>query len=296
MKYTYLKAFYVVCKHQNISKAAAELEVSQPALSRIIATLEEECGVQLLYRHKGGVRLTKDGTILYNQITGPIKELEKIEDNFLNKNLFKRTIVKIGITAMALECYLFKYLDKLKNTFPLVNFQITTGSSQFVTKKVEEKEIDFAFITSPYKLNNELELINVYQINNILIAPKSYEEKLKGITSLKQLEKFPFILLDKKMQFREQLNYYFESNGINIKAVYEPDSSNLLLKFVENDCGLTFVPEDMAKPSIISNKIIEVKIKEQLPPRYVSFIYRKDQWQSEIIQRIKREIFEDIKK
>ena len=50
MNYTYMKVFYTVCKHQNISKAALELDLTQPALSRIISNIEKEYNTKLFYR------------------------------------------------------------------------------------------------------------------------------------------------------------------------------------------------------------------------------------------------------
>lgn len=290
MNYNYLKVFYTICKHENISKAAKELNVTQPALSRIISTLEQEYNVVLFHRYKGGVKLTQEGLSLYEIIKNPFKELEKAEPNLTNKWVGNNIIVHIGATAMALECYLFKHLDSLRNKFPFVTFRITTGSSDSVTKMLEEKKIDFAFITSPSSLNNNIEIVNIHQINNILVAPISYKNKLKGINSLKLLQDYPFILLDNKMQFREQLNDFFASLNITLNPVYEPDSSNLLLQFVQNDCGLTFLPEDMALSAIENNKIFKVNIKEKLPPRYISFIIKKDPTQADIIKDIKKEI------
>ena len=61
MKYTYLNVFYTVAKLQNISKAAKELDVTQPAVSRIILNIEKEYNTQLFFRSKNGVTLTRDG-------------------------------------------------------------------------------------------------------------------------------------------------------------------------------------------------------------------------------------------
>ena len=65
MNYTYLNVFYTVAKLQNISKAAKELDVTQPAVSRIISNIEKEYNTKLFFRSKTGVTLTRDGLNLF---------------------------------------------------------------------------------------------------------------------------------------------------------------------------------------------------------------------------------------
>ncbi len=106
MNYTYLNIFYTVATLQNISKAAEQLGVSQPAVSRIISNIEKEYHTKLFFRSKTGVSLTRDGNNLFEMIKGPLMELEKVSNNIEsnNKTLDKITI-HMGATSTALYCY-----------------------------------------------------------------------------------------------------------------------------------------------------------------------------------------------
>lgn len=290
MNYSYMKVFYLVAKHQNISRAAKELDVSQPAVSRIIANIEKEYKTRLFSRSKEGVTLTREGLNLYEMIKNPYSELEKIEHSISDTTNLKETVVHIGATATALYCYLFTFLEDIKKKFPLVNFRIYTDSSLNLYNKVEKGQIDFAFITTPFFGNEDIEIDNIYKIKTILIAPISYKDKIKGPTHIKSLTKFPFILLNKEMQFREHINIFLNSYGIKLKPAYEIDSSSTLIPLVENDCGLTFIPEEMARQSILDNKCFKVDLIEDIPERYISFVIKKDASYSSIIYDIKTEI------
>ena len=79
MNYEYLKVFYLVCEYHNFSKAAKELYTSQPAISRIISSLEAELSTKLFLRTKSGVMLTKEGERLYQMIEIPFNQLSRIE-------------------------------------------------------------------------------------------------------------------------------------------------------------------------------------------------------------------------
>jgi len=141
-----MKVFYTVAKYQNISKASKELDVSQPAVSRIISNLEEEYNTKLFTRSKSGVNLTREGLLLFETIKHPYAELEKI-DQHLEKSItnLQEVVVHVGATATALYCYVFKYLEKTKKIFPNVNFRIYSDSSSNLLEKVDKGELDNHF-------------------------------------------------------------------------------------------------------------------------------------------------------
>jgi DNA-binding transcriptional LysR family regulator len=290
-----MKVFYVVAKYQNISHAAKELDVSQPAVSRIISNIEQEYKTKLFSRSKNGVTLTREGLNLYEMIKSPFIELEKIESGITGISNLKETVVHVGATATALYCYVFKFLDEFKKQFPLVNIRLYTSSSIHLLNMVERGEIDFAFITSPFNVSDDIELHNINTIKTILIAPISYKDKIKGPTHIKSLEKYPFILLNKDMQFREHINQFLNKYKVKINPVYEIDSSSMTIPLVENDCGLTFTPSDMAEQSIKEGKSFQVDLIEQVPDRFVSFVIKKDASYSNIIYDIKTAIITKFK-
>lgn len=293
MKSTYLKVFYIVAKHQNISKAAKELNVTQPAISRIITSIEEEYETKLFIRSKSGVSLTREGLHLFEIIKNPLEELRKVESALESIGTLSDNVVHIGATATALSCYLFAKLEIIKKRFPKASFKIYTNSSKNLTSMVSKGIIDFAFITTPFIKNDELEVYDVYQFNNILIAPISYKDKIKGKVSIADLEKFPFILLNREMQFREHVEEYLLKNGVKIIPSYETDSSSVLIPFVENDCGLTFVPEETAKESIKEGKCFKVDLIEEMDPRCISFIIKKDRSQASLVYDVKETFLKD---
>lgn len=292
MNYNYLKYFYIVGKLKNISKAASYLEVTQPAVSRIISNLEEECKTKLFERYKNGVIFTKEGQNLYNLIENPFLELEKLEETIKSGEALQETIINIGATATSLSCYLFKHLEELKNKYPTINFKIHTDSSSNLLKLVKKGVVDFAFITTPFEDDDELETCPVQRLEHDLIAPTSYKNKLKGKVSIKDLEDYPFILLGKDMQFREHVDNYLKENNIKINPAYETDTSGILISFVEHGCGLTFLPCEMAKESLKNGTCFKVDLIEKIPNRYVTFIIKKDRKHSSVVEEIKKAIIE----
>ena len=291
MNYTYLNIFYTVAKLQNISKAAEALGVTQPAVSRIISNIEKEYHTKLFFRSKTGVSLTRDGYNLFEMVKGPLIELEKISNNIDKNKTLEKITIHIGATSTALYCYLFKHLENdIKKLFPNVNFKIYSDSSTRLLDMVNKGSIDFAFITTPYKADDDLEIYNIAKLNDILIAPISYKEKIKDKVSIKELNNYPFILLSKEMQFREYIDSFLNKYGINITPIYETDSSAILTPFVELGYGLTFIPDEMAEKSINEGKCYKVNIKEKLPDRFIAFAIKKDKVHNSVFEEIKNDI------
>ena len=294
MNYTYLNVFYTVAKLQNISKAAEELGVTQPAVSRIISNIEKEYHTKLFFRSKTGVSLTRDGQNLFEMIKAPLIELEKVSNNLSSNKTLDKVTIHIGATSTALYCYLFKHLeDDIKKIFPNVNFKIYSDSSTKLLNMVSNGSIDFAFITTPYQGREDLETHNVVKLNDILIAPISYKDQIKDKVSIKDLENYPFILLSKEMQFREYIDNFLNKYKVHVTPVYETDSSAILTPFVELGYGLTFIPDEMAAKSINEGKCYQVNIKEKLPDRYIAFAIKKDKTHNSVIDDIKKRILEN---
>ena len=156
--------------------------------------------------------------------------------------------------------------------------------------------IDFAFITTPFTMNDKLEVHHVYELNSILVAPSSYKDEIKDKVSIKELTKYPFILLSKEMQYREHINSFLNNNGVKINPEYEVDSSSTLMPLVDNGCGLTFIPSVMAEKSINEGKCFKIDLIETIPQHYISFVIKKDTNHSSIIYDIKKTLLEHVKK
>ena len=159
---------------------------------------------------------------------------------------------------------------------------------------MEDGDIEFFFESSfDFKASwgrDDLEVYKIAKLNDILIAPTSMKEEIKSPLSFKELTKYPFILLSKDMQYRQFIDNVLAKHSIKINPVYETDSSAILSPFVERGYGLTFIPDEMAKKSILEGKCYKVDLKEELPDRYIAFVIKKDKNQANIIHKIQQSI------
>ena len=120
------RIFYVVANHKNITKASAELNISQPAISKSIKNLEEQLGGTLFVRTKRGVELTYEGKEFYNYIKQAIEYINNAENKFTDLINLECGCIKIGINTTLTKEFLLPYLEKFNTLFPKIDIQIIT--------------------------------------------------------------------------------------------------------------------------------------------------------------------------
>ena len=180
INFEYYKVFYVIAKNKNITKAAHELNISQPAISRMLKTMEEQMNIKLFIRKTKGVILTNEGKELYRLIANNIDNIMKSEISF--SKIIKNKAIKIAGNKTYIN-YLIenKKLDSIFNTNSNINL-IDTNSFDLLNNQLSNNLIDFAFISEPtnYQFNSELvfkqleEFHLVYFSNNENNKPNNY--------------------------------------------------------------------------------------------------------------------------
>ena len=121
INFEYYKVFYVIAKNKNITKAANELNISQPAISRMLKTMEEQLNTKLFIRKTKGVMLTQEGNELYNLISNEINNIINAENDF--SKLINNKSIKIAVDKSILNYLINEHkLDNILNNNKNVDF------------------------------------------------------------------------------------------------------------------------------------------------------------------------------
>ncbi len=170
INFEYYKIFYVIAKNKNITKAANELNISQPAISRMLKTMEDQMNTKLFIRQSKGVLLTQEGKELYRLIGENISGIIKAE-NDLTKIIKDKTL-KIATDKSYLN-YLInnKKIDSLLKNNTDISF-INTNNFDLLNHQLVNNLIDFAIISEPtnYQFSNELKFRKIDELHLILVS------------------------------------------------------------------------------------------------------------------------------
>lgn len=284
MNYEYYNTFLYVAKYKSATRAAKELYTSQPAVTRTIKLLEADLGCSLFVRSKNGMDLTKEGEILYEYVSSAYQTLTKGEGLISQSISVHGGQIAIGTTITALDEFLFAYLDEFHNKYPKVKYKLFTQSSDQTIQKLNSGLIDIAFVTSPFKTNSDLQLYELKEFENIIIAGSKYNHLKDKTIKLQDLKDEPFVLLSKHMQLREYVDELFNSHNMDIDPTVEVDSAHMVMPMVKNNLGLGITPYSLAKDAIERGDVFILKLDKPLPNRKVYALVNKTFPQTSIVK------------
>jgi DNA-binding transcriptional LysR family regulator len=146
-----LRLFVGVADYGNVTRAAHHLHISQPALSRQLKLLEEECGVKLYKVNGHGIELTSAGQVFLKNVKPFLSQFEnlKIFNGHTNP---REEMFTIGGSYTPSASFLLSLISLFKKIHPKVQITLRTGSSQEIEKMVANSEVDLGFITVPSDL------------------------------------------------------------------------------------------------------------------------------------------------
>ena len=265
--FEHYKVFYYVAKYGNLTKAAAVLKTSQPAVTRTIHNLENILGCRLFIRSKSGMKLTPEGNIFYEYIAAGCAQFFKGENNLSNLISLENGTIYISATETALHCYLFQAMEEFNSLYPNVRFKILNNSTTESVNAVKEGKVDLAFVSANLQVAKPLRMKILRKYRDILIAGMRFEELKAGKEelSLKELVSYPWISLTAETITRRFLNEYFEKNGLTFAPDMELATTDMILPAVRHNLGLGFIPAEFADAELKSGQVFEIKVKEKLP-------------------------------
>ena len=269
------RIFYTVANTGNISKAAKELYISQPAISKSIQKLEESVGCKLFSRSSRGVVLTDEGKLLYEHVS------EAFETLTLGEEKLKRSIelgvghLKIGVSSTLCKYLLLPYLKEFIRQNPHISISISCQSTNDTLKLLEDNKIDIGLIGKPENLKN-IHFDFLEEIEDIFVAAKDYLRNLKarGIQKDHILQSSTLMLLDKNNMTRQYIDDYLQENQIIIKDSIDISDMDLLIDFARIGVGSTCVNKNCVREDLENGTLVEIPLGFPIHKREVGFAYK----------------------
>lgn len=269
------RIFYTVANTGNISKAAKELYISQPAISKSIQKLEESVGCKLFSRSSRGVVLTDEGKLLYEHVS------EAFETLTMGEEKLKRSIelgvghLKIGVSSTLCKYLLLPYLKEFIRQNPHISISISCQSTNDTLKLLEDNKIDIGLIGKPENLKN-IHFDFLEEIEDIFVAAKDYLRNLKarGIQKDHILQRSTLMLLDKNNMTRQYIDDYLQENQIIIKDSIDISDMDLLIDFARIGVGVACVIKNFVREDLENGTLVEIPLGFPIHKREVGFAYK----------------------
>lgn len=275
MEIRVLKYFYVVAKEENITRAAALLHISQPALSRQLMQLEEELGVTLFRRSRHRIVLTEEGKLLARRAQEMMALMEKTEKELrgVEENVSGELAIGCGETKNL--AFLAQKMKSFRQKYPEVNFQIQTANANVVKEQMERGILDFGLLLEPVEITKYNFIQMPYEEKWCVLMRKDSPLAQKSCITPVDLEEIP-LMLPKRSSVRNELENWFGTSyeKLDIAVFCNVSYSNRSI-LVENGVGVAMVHEfDCPSDNLclrpicpeVRNRSVLVWKKDQITP------------------------------
>jgi len=274
MELRHIRYFIAVAEEENVSRAAQKLHLSQPALSRQVADLEEELGFLLLERTAKSVRLTEAGRVF-------LKEGMAVLDRVEEAIRLARAVagggageLKVGYAPTPTVRLLPATLRAFQTRFPNVHVRLHDLSTEEMLEGVRNGSLHIAMLVRP--TDTMLSGLHYEQLaSDQMRLAVSPNHSLAGKISvtLKQVAEEPLVAYDKEdyPEYREYLSALFDVIGKSPRIVQEHDSGTSLFAAVEAGSGVAFLPQSLA--CVVGTRLKLIPITPEPPPLSIGMVW-----------------------
>ena len=288
------KFFCEVAKHQNFTKAADKLYVSQSAVSQAIMQLEERLGCKLFDRNTRGVQLTTEGEVLYSYADNAVSLIKNAQDKIANMKSLRDGEIKIGASDTVCSLFLLSFLEKFSSTHPEIRISVVNRTSRELVRVLKNGAIDIAFINLPAEDETMLEITPVMQIQDCFVTGAKYAYLANSVMHLRDLRKYPILMLEQNSTSRKQMDLFLSGYDIKIKPAIELDSLALLSEFAKIGLGIAATIKEDVQSMLDRHELYELRFLETLSKRNIGLVQLKNVSLSFASEAFKKSITEAI--
>jgi DNA-binding transcriptional LysR family regulator len=268
--------FFEVASCGTITGAAMQLHITQPALSKAIANMEEQYHCKLLNRTTKGVTLTEQGQVLFKCIKQSYFLLNAAKNKIHELNDHSIPEVSIGAGNDITSFFVLTWLNTFKQKCPNTVIKIMEARSLDIIKAVKQGEVDIGIQHTRIQ-EPSLEFYKLFEMDYCLAVGEQFRF-LTGpsAVSINTLVDFPFILFPPQSVKRKHINAFFRTHNISIKPRYEAGNANLIIQMAESNMGIAIIPRLFVAAKLKAKVLYEVELKEQIPPDQVWLTWKKN--------------------
>ncbi len=263
----YFKVFYYVAKAGSVTGAARELAVSQPAVSQAIRQLESQLGADLFYRAAKGVRLTREGQLLFSYVEKGYEQMELGLEKLLRLQNMEGGEIRIGASDMTLQYFLLPYLERFHEECPDIKMVVTNAPTPETLAFLEEGKIDFGVVSTPFEGQKGLEIVPVREIEDVFVGGRRFIAYKNRTLDLQELESLPMICLEKNTSTRSYMDRFLLQNGVQILPEFELATSDMIVQFALRSLGVGCVVRDFAAEYLETGVLFALRFNKIIPKR-----------------------------
>lgn len=263
----YYKIFYYVASYKSITIAAEKLSISQPAVSQAVKHLEADLSCTLFVRTPKGVRMTKEGEMLFSYVQRGYETILSGEKKLLEMLNLEKGEICIGASDMTLQFYLLPYLEQFHEKYPKIRVTVTNAPTPETLKHLADGKIDFGIVSTPIEPHPHLKVTAVKEISDIFVAGKKFEHLKGKQLSYHKLEQYPVMCLEGATSTRRYVEEFLATEGVALRPEFELATSDMLIQFAIRNLGIASVVSEFAAEQMKNGTLFALQFDREIPKR-----------------------------
>lgn len=282
VEFQQLEQFVAVARARNFTRAAAELNISQSALSRAIQKLEEQVGRPLFERKPREVVLTDLGELLLDRA----KEILKmVEDTFsLISEASRHGRIRLGAIPTIAPYFLPGLLRTFSGLHPEISIIVQEDTTENLLKRCSHGEIDLAILAQPV-IAKYLEVAELFDEELFLVVPAGHALSERAEITPEAVEAYPFVMLNEAHCLTDNIASYCRQQSVQPVTVDRISQLTTVQELVALGHGISIVPE-MARRLDSDERRVYRSFDGEKPIRTISMVWNPYRYQSKWVKEL----------
>jgi DNA-binding transcriptional LysR family regulator len=270
-----LHYFRTVARLDHVTRAAEELRVAQPALSKTIARLETELGVPLFDRRGRRVLLNACGRAFLRHVERAFREMEDGRQELADLAGLEGGTVTVAATTLRL---LPGLLGAFRDRYPGVTFRLSQASTAEMQERLADGEIDLCLASAPIA-GPAFRSVALFTEEILLAVPPHHRLAERRRIPLGEVAAEPFISAKRGYWSRDLTDDACRQAGFIPDIICEGDEPGAIRSLVAAGLGVAFLPTS-ARQAGAGPKVAWLHVTEPVCQRTVSLAWREDRYLS----------------
>jgi DNA-binding transcriptional LysR family regulator len=271
-----LAYFHEVAKYKSFTKASTVLHLSQPSLSKMVKSLEDELEMELLDRSSRQIELTEAGEIVFEQSKMILESLDNLSSNLYDVMNLKKGKIKIGIPPLIGFLFFPKIIKKFQTLYPDIQIQMVEHGANKVQQEVNDGLLDLAVVVVPIK-EDKFEIVSFLTEQLMLFVHSSHPLAQRKSVEMKDLHDESFILFKEGFTLHDRVIEECLTAGFRPKIAYESSQWDFISGMIGENLGVSIFPESIAK-KVDKDTVKAIPITNPTLPYELGIIKKKDKY------------------
>jgi len=250
-----LTHFQKVAELGSITRAAEDLGMVQPGVSRDIALLERELGAKLFTRLPRGMQLTEPGRILHQRALALIRQISDLREDIAAESSAPSGRVSLGLPISMIDVLTAPFVERFTRAFPRVLLNVYEGISDQLEALVRHGAVDIAILIALRRPIRNADVRPLMTEQLYLIGPRSSGLSLKRPVGWTSLNGRVMILHSPPNYLRLRLDQVTHQLGLDFRVAAEVSTLPLMLRLVEKGVGCAVMPLCAIRQALSENRL-----------------------------------------